>query len=227
MLQTSLKKKSGRIPYAHHCLLQFPHRCTERYRLHRLAAARSRYSIRPAASAEFTIGFPFARLYTEIPSLDCLLVGGIQTPAERCQTRPEEAATAHFIRSSPSLSAGPILTSRYVAPASSCCFALFRIGSGSLSCESLVDDRSGSGKSLANCYKFCHCFSPLKLLFSGSRLDGFRAFLNKQGLLHILQEFYKLNCLSRSYDDLPARHLCFQLTLQDCYLTRDARACGI
>ena len=33
-----------------------------------LAAARSRYSILPAASAELTIGFPFALLYTEIPA---------------------------------------------------------------------------------------------------------------------------------------------------------------
>ena len=32
------------------------------------AAARSRYSILPAASAEFIIGFPFARLYTDIPA---------------------------------------------------------------------------------------------------------------------------------------------------------------
>ena len=39
--------------------------------------------------------------------------------------------------------------------------------------------------------------------------------------LHILKEFYKLNGLSGSNNDLPARHFSFQITLQYSNFTRD------
>ena len=128
-------------------------------RLHRLQLPGQRTPILPEASAEFTIGFPFARLYTEIPASIACYVGSIQ-----CQRNVVEVALKklnsplHQIFG-PSFSAGPILTSRYVAPASSCCFALFRIGSGSLSVK-MPCLRAGavveSLSPMAN--KFCHSF---------------------------------------------------------------------
>ena len=101
------------------------------------AAATSTYPILPAASAEFTIGFPLERLYTEIPAsiAATLEVSSASGTLSKLLCR---SSTAHFISSGPSFSAGPILTSRYVAPASSCCFALLRIGSASLSVNALL-----------------------------------------------------------------------------------------
>ena len=86
------------------------------------AAATSTYPILPAASAEFTIGFPLERLYTEIPAsiAATLEVSSASGTLSKLLCR---SSTAHFISSGPSFSAGPMFTSRYVAPASSCCFA--------------------------------------------------------------------------------------------------------
>ena len=100
------------------------------------AAARSMFSILPAASAEFTIGFPLERLYTEIPASIAALLE-VSSASGTLSNSLCSNCTAHFIRSSPYPSAGPMFTSRYTAPASSCCFALFRIGSGSLSKNAL------------------------------------------------------------------------------------------
>ena len=75
------------------------------------AAARSTYSILPAASAEFTIGFPLERLYTEIPASIAFLLD-VSRASGTLSKLLCSSSTAHFMMSSPSFSAGPMFTSR-------------------------------------------------------------------------------------------------------------------
>ena len=63
-----LSRRSWQYPIRSSLSFAIPSPLQSAIQIASFAAARSRYSIRPAASAEFTIGFPFARLYTEIPA---------------------------------------------------------------------------------------------------------------------------------------------------------------
>ena len=79
MLQTSLKQRARQV--SHTLVIVFCNSLTVakcNTGCIRLQQPDQGTSIRPAASAEFTIGFPFARLYTEIPASGAFLVGGIQ-----------------------------------------------------------------------------------------------------------------------------------------------------